>query len=125
LFRDHENRYLVASVGLVLVLTALVAVYETAFKTDDSAIETILAIAQGVSSAVAIAVTAIALWEVLVIFAEKYKARRYEEGRQEGRKEGQRQERRAWEEWNARRLEALERGEPFDEPTPSSWEDMK
>ena len=121
MFRDHENRYLVASVGLVLVLTALVAVYETVFKTDDSATETILAIAQGVSSAVAIAVTAIALWEVLVIFAEKYKARRYEEGR----KEGQRQERRAWEEWNARRLGALERGEPFDEPTPSSWEDME
>jgi flagellar biosynthesis/type III secretory pathway protein FliH len=55
-----------------------------------------------------------------MIFAEKYKARRFEEGRKEGREEGRQRERRAWEEWNTRRLQALANGEPFDEPPPSA-----
>ena len=126
MFQDHENRYLIVSVGLVLILLMIIAVYEIAFQTDDSPFETILAIGQGISSAVAVAVTGIALWEVCMIFAEKYRARRFEEGRKEGHKEGREQgrqnERRAWEQWNARRLEALAKGEPFDEPTPPASE---
>ena len=35
--------------------------------------------------------------------------------KREGREESDRQ----WEAWNARRLEAESRNEPFDEPTPS------
>ena len=118
MFQDHENRYLIVSVGLVLILLTIIAVYEIAFQTDDSPFKTILAIGQGISSAVAVAVTGIALWEVCMIFAEKYRARRFEEGREEGRQN----ERRAWEQWNARRLEALAKGEPFDEPTPPASE---
>jgi hypothetical protein len=95
LFQDHENRYLIVSVGLVLILLTIIAVYEIAFQTDDSPFKTILAIGQGISSAVAVAVTGIPLWEVCMIFAEKYKARR---------------------------LEALAKGEPFDEPTPPASE---
>ena len=38
--------------------------------------------------------------------------------REEGREEGVSEERKRWEAWNRRRLEAEARGEPFDEPTP-------
>ena len=37
--------------------------------------------------------------------------------------EGRAQNQKKWEAWNQRRLEALERGEPFDEPIPSAQEE--
>jgi hypothetical protein len=44
------------------------------------------------------------------------------EGRQ-GRAEGRADNQKIWEAWNQRRLEASERGEPFDEPTPTTQEE--
>ena len=38
--------------------------------------------------------------------------------REEGRKEGTSEERKRWQAWNKRRLEAEAHGEPFDEPPP-------
>ena len=38
--------------------------------------------------------------------------------REEGEAIGEERERKRWEAWNRRRLEAQARGEPFDEPTP-------
>jgi hypothetical protein len=40
-------------------------------------------------------------------------------GKGEGRQEGIEQERRAWEAWNQRRMQAEANGEPFDEAPPS------
>ena len=61
-----------------------------------------------------------------MIFAERYRQRRFREGRQEGieigRLEGTDQERRAWEAWNERRLQAEANGEPFNDPPPSQWQ---
>ena len=51
-----------------------------------------------------------------MVFAERYKARRYEEGREEGRKERDAQ----WEAWLKRRDVALANNQPFDEPPPSA-----
>ena len=71
-----------------------------------------------------------------MVFAERYKAKRFaegrkqgrEEGRQEGREEGrvegrveERRERDAqWEAWLKRRDAALASNQPFDEPPPSA-----
>ena len=42
------------------------------------------------------------------------------EGRVEGRAEGRAETNAKWDAWNARRMEAEEKGEPFDEPPPSA-----
>ena len=54
-----------------------------------------------------------------MIFAERYRQRRFREGRQEGRQEGSKEAHQAWEAWNERRLQAEANGEPFNEPPPS------
>ena len=87
MFRDHENRYLVISVVLVLALTGLVAWYEVAYRTMDSWPETVTSIGQGVASAIAVVVTILASVEVIMLFSEKYKARRFEEGKLAGRQD--------------------------------------
>ena len=40
--------------------------------------------------------------------------------REEGREQGKADERQSWVNWNARRLDAEARGEPFDEPPPGA-----
>ena len=55
-----------------------------------------------------------------MVLAERYKAQRYEEGRQQGRQEGLQEGRaeisKQVREWDERRKEAEARWEPFDEP---------
>ena len=41
------------------------------------------------------------------------------QGLEQGREEGIEENQRLWEAWNERRIQAQERGEPFDEPPPS------
>ena len=62
MFRDHETKYLVVSVSLVPVFTLLLASYEMFYKTSDSGLDTVIAIAHGVSAAVAITITLVATW---------------------------------------------------------------
>ena len=50
---------------------------------------------------------------------EKRRAEGRAEGREEGRAQGQSEMHARISEWNARRLEAESRGEPFDEPMPA------
>jgi flagellar biosynthesis/type III secretory pathway protein FliH len=45
------------------------------------------------------------------------------QGLAQGRAEGRADNQKIWEAWNQRRLEASERGEPFDEPTPTTQEE--
>jgi hypothetical protein len=58
---------------------------------------------------------------------EQWIAQRQAEGRAQGRAQGRAEGRvdnqKIWEAWNQRRLEALERGEPFDESTPTTQEE--
>ena len=64
-----------------------------------------------------------------MVFAEKYKARRFAEGRKQGREEGreegraeERRERDAqWEAWLKRRDQALANNQTFAEPPPVSY----
>ena len=48
------------------------------------------------------------------------RAEGHAEGRAEGQVEGRAETNAEWEAWNARRMEAEEKGEPFDEPPPSA-----
>ena len=122
MFRDHESTYLIASVALVWLLTGVGVWYEIDYKDIDSPVETVAAILGWVSSAIAVTVLILATVEVAMIFAERYRARRFEEGheagrekgREEGRKEGREEGRREtlkerdaqWSEW----LKAARRG---------------
>jgi hypothetical protein len=54
---------------------------------------------------------------------EQWIAQRQAEGLAQGRAQGRADNQKIWEAWNQRRLEASERGEPFDEPTPTTQEE--
>ena len=67
-----------------------------------------------------------AIWIVEggAMLAERYKERRFQEGKQEGKQEGRKEgileTQRLWAEWNRRRLEAERSGVSFDEPPPEA-----
>ncbi len=50
--------------------------------------------------------------------AEKLRAEGREQGWEQGQRKGRDEERQVWTDWNRRRVEAEERGEPFNEPPP-------
>ena len=118
LFRDHETGYLTLSVILVLFFICLAAWYEIDYRYTDSPLETAAAIIQWISAAIALTITILATWEVVMIFAERYRARRFEEGREKGRKESNAE----WKAWLQRREEAQANNQPFNEPNPSEKE---
>lgn len=107
----------------------LVGWREIFINTDDTAVDTILAIGAGAApnilTAAAVSLVIVLLAEVTRMLAEPYLQKRFRAGREEGIKEGRAEERarrhnyvsmlRAW---NERRIEAADKGEPFDEPMP-------
>ena len=131
MFRADEKLYLVLFVLVVLGLSGLAAWYEIFYDTSDTWPETIKAIGQGIGSAVAVAIALIAILELAMLISERYRAKRYAEGRAEGLEEGRaegleegkatgkEQERMRWHDWNSRRTAAEARGEKFEEPPPS------
>ena len=56
----------------------------------------------------------------MVLFYPALKQRLIERGREEGREEGRQELQKAWEEWNARRVESQAQGVEFNEPPPSA-----
>ena len=114
---------LFASVGLGFLLW-----YEIFWNTSDTPPQTALAIIKGLGLNTAGA-AGLALQIVegprFVMVAADYFTKRWlnplkEQLRQEGRAEGRAEQDAMWEAWNARRMEAEEKGEPFDEPPPSA-----
>ena len=127
--------------------TGLLSWYEITQRTEDNAVETVLAVISGMAEVgVAAAVTTIVATEVtqnIMVtgeylrqkLVEPLKEKQRAEGRAEGltegiaegiekgiekgREEGIEAERAAWEAWNRRRMDAESKGEPFDEPPPS------
>ena len=109
----------------------LLSWYEIAQQTEDSAVETVLAIISGmaevgVAAAVVTVVTTEVAQNVMVTgeylrqkLVEPLKEKQRAEGRAKGREEGRAEEREAWEAWNRRRMAAESEGKPFDEPPPS------
>ncbi len=115
MFRENETRYLIASAALVWIISGLLAWYEIGYNEEDSQLDTAVAIAQGVATAVALTIAILASIEVFMVFAERYRQRRYQEGLREGKQRAYEE----WEAWNERRLQAEANGEPFDEAPPS------
>jgi hypothetical protein len=85
---DGLTRYLVVSVILANCLILLVIFYETLYKTGDSWSETILGIGQGIGSSVAVSIAVVSTWEVVLLLSERYRQKRYNEGKSEGKSEG-------------------------------------
>ena len=127
MFRDHETAYLIASVLLVTAFMPIAVWYEVWYRGSGSPLETAAAVIQWVGPAIALAVAILAYREAIMVFAERYKAKRFAEGRQQGRQEGRVEERRQrdaqWEAWLKRRDQALVNNQPFDEPSPSARQD--
>ena len=119
LFRDWEIRYLVASVGLVWTFMVAATVYETVYNVQQAPLETATAIVHWVGPAIGLTITILATWEVILVFAQRYRERRDREAREEGRKE----ERARWEAWLKRRDEAIRNNLPFDEPSPAEGDE--
>ena len=56
---------------------------------------------------------------------EKIRSEGREQGRSEGREQGREEVQRLWADWNKRREEAVQKGEPFNEPPPGSEGDLE
>ncbi len=100
---------------MFIVVIGLAIGYETAYRNQDSFIQTVVAVLQWLGTIVAGQVIFIVIWEgAIMVMAERLKQRYREEGRQEGRAEIIKRV----QAWDERRKAAEARGEPFDEPIP-------
>ena len=124
--------YILFAIQIVGVV-CLVSWREIFIKTDDTAVETALAIGAGsapnIITAAAVSLVIVLLAEVIVMLAEPYLRRRFQKGKAEGIEEGIQQgraEERARSQryvsrlraWTESRIKAAEEGVPFDEPMP-------
>ena len=125
MFKDYETRYVIASVAMVVLFTCVAAWYETDYREADSLSETVAAIFQWLSPAIALTITILAVWEVFMVLADRLRAKRYEEGRQEGLREGRQDANAEWEQWIRERDNALRNNLPFNTPSPSERENNK
>ena len=115
MFRDHETGYLIASVILVYILTGLGIWYEIAYGESETVGQHLVSFGQAAGSAISTTLIILGTFEVIMVFAERYRRRRFNEGREEGRKERDAE----WSAWMQRREDARRNNLPFDEPSPS------
>ncbi len=114
--RAWRGLYFVLFSVQVIVCAGLVIWHEVFLKSEDSALETFMAIGRGAAPFVlVVAAETVILVEVLFMLSEWYLERRYRQGRVEGLADRQRM----WEAWNNRRMAAEAEGKSFDEPPPS------
>ena len=116
--------YLIVFAIQVLGCLGMVMAYEVGYQTDDSVLETAIAIGENLSYFVVVSVpVTYVIMEAGRMIAEKFLQRERAKGREEGRQEGRQvgrevgreEERRVWIAW------AQQRGLPIDElPSPSS-----
>ena len=70
------------------------------------------------AAAASIAGAAIVVEGADMVIGAMIRQRARERGREEGREEGRHEIHQLWMEWNQRRIDAEDRGEPFTEPPP-------
>ena len=86
--KSREGWYLISFSGMCLVWLAALTVYDVRYNTEDSALETALAIGRGMEAAVVVsAALTFTIVEGYAMLAERYLQRRYREGREKGREE--------------------------------------
>ncbi len=113
--KGREGWFLLLFVIQFCLYTAILAYYENVVNRKDG-LSTFVAVLGGMPAIIALSTaSSIVLLEGLAMLSERYLQRRYEEGKSVGQAE----ERKAWEEWNQRRVEAEEAGMEFNEPPPS------
>ena len=110
-FRDDEAKYLIASVVIALCVVGWTAWYEIAYVDRDSIPNTVTAIGQGISVAVAVAILSLASWETAMVIARRINARRDQAIADERD--------RKWLEWMERKAKAEAEGREFTEPSPA------
>ena len=110
---------LFASVGLGFLLW-----YEIFWNTSDTLPQTVLAVIKGLGlNAVGSAGLAFQIVEgpkSVMVVADYFTKRWLNPLKEQLRQEGRAERDAMWDAWNARRMEAEEKGEPFDEPPPSA-----
>ena len=119
MFRDWEIRYLAASVVLVWTFIIAAAVYEIGYNSSDTPQETLIAVIQWVGPAIGSTLIILATREVILVLAQRYRARRDQEVREKALAEGRDRERSRWKAWNQRREDALRNNRTFNEPNPA------
>ena len=120
---ETRTLYFRVFTALFLVGMALLVVREVQTGDDASAVERIMRVWES-AAAVALASAAVSLAGIetgglVMLWREKLEHVR-EARREEGRVEGRAEADQAWRSWNERRLDAEQRGAPFDEPPPSN-----
>ena len=110
MFKDHETAYVIASVILAWIYTALFTIYEV-FLVDVNipGLATTVSIGRDMGGAVGLTLMTIGTREVVMVIAKRWAERRREEARQLQQR---------WEDWNRRRMEAESKGDAFTEPPP-------
>ena len=110
---------LFASVGLGFLLW-----YEIFWNTSDTLPQTILAVIKGLglnaAGAAGLALQIVEGPKSVMVVADYFTKRWLNPLKEQLRQEGRDELNAKWEAWNARRMEAEEKGEPFDEPPPSA-----
>jgi uncharacterized membrane protein len=84
---DGLTLYFILSVALVNCLTVLVVWYEIFLSPARSWPETATAIGQGVGASLAVTLMIFANVEVAMLLSERYRMKRFNEGKQEGKQE--------------------------------------
>ena len=110
---------LFASMGLGFLLW-----YEVFWNRADTLPQTALAIIKGLglntAGAAGLAFQIVEGPRVIMVVADYFTKRWLNPLKEQLRQEGRAERDAMWEAWNARRVEAEEKGEPFDEPPPSA-----
>lgn len=110
---------LFASVGLGFLLW-----YEIFWNTADTLPQTVLAVIKGLglnaAGSAGLAFQIVEGPKSVMVVADYFTKRWLNPLKEQLRQEGRAETNAKWEAWNARRMEAEEKGEPFDEPPPSA-----
>ncbi len=119
---DNRTPYWLIYCGIYVVCFAAFSLYQWLYLKAwqlDNWMSTLGVVS---SASLGVALLAIIILEgvtYMVLFAPRRIKELIEQGRQEGRVEALQESNAEWEAWLQRRDEALERGEPFDEPSPA------
>ncbi len=129
---EDFSLHILAAILIANLLTAVAVWYEIYYVVNDSTSATIKAILIDAVAAAALGIYIIGTVDTYMVLSklilEKYLNNRFNagkvegeaKGREEGKALGREQANEEWQAWYERMSEAMERGEEFDEPPPST-----
>ncbi len=129
---EDFSLHILAAILVANLLSAVAMWYEIYYVVSDSITETVKAILVDTAAAAAIGIFAVGTVDTYMVLSklilEKYLANRFNDGlaqgkvrgREEGREQGREEANEEWKAWHQRMMEAMKRGEEFNEPPPES-----